>query len=416
MKLLETAHSCLSDILDKRIPFKLAIENTTKKNTLFPEDRKRLSNTVGCTLRHYYLFMNILERAGLTLEPSQRNAMFLYLANRLFLDNVSSSEFKTFLKDQNIRDTDIKKINSLSLDKDSLIPTEYAKDSIEFLNLRYNTPKWVLRIWMKHFKGYSYKIVKANNKPGNHFALVHTPLTTKEKLLSEYREIEDSEFEHLVVYKGNVPPSKHSLFKSTQLILCSPAEDYVLSKLDLDIYRDVVIYAEYKNKLHLQLMSYISANMKLYYIAGDSEPYYQMKKDIDTFKLFKTQLFEAKSSSIITCLPHKVPTLFLLPKNTNFAEFRNTPDYFNRVEQSSLDGMLANQTASLEEASKFIEDNGHLVYMVPTMNKKETVNIILDFLAHHHEFTLVEQRQFLPFDKYDSTFYFAILRKEPEND
>ena len=50
------------------------------------------------------------------------------------------------------------------------------------------------------------------------------------------------------------------------------------------------------------------------------------------------------------------------------------------------------------------------------MNKKETVQIIDDFLKEKKEFKLLEQKQFLPFDKYDSTFFVAILRKEGSND
>ena len=49
--------------------------------------------------------------------------------------------------------------------------------------------------------------------------------------------------------------------------------------------------------------------------------------------------------------------------------------------------------------------------MVSTMNKKETVSIISKFLENHAEYQLEEHKQFLPFDKYDSVFYFAILRK-----
>ena len=104
------------------------------------------------------------------------------------------------------------------------------------------------------------------------------------------------------------------------------------------------------------------------------------------------------------------------PANSNFDEFRKSPDYFNRVKQEKLDEYIANQKKSLDDASEFIEDNGLLIYAVTTMNKKESVQVIEDFLASHKDFELMEQKQFLPFDKFDSTFYYAILRKGQSND
>ena len=115
-------------------------------------------------------------------------------------------------------------------------------------------------------------------------------------------------------------------------------------------------------------------------------------------------------------LQDKVSNFFVAPKNTEFAEFRKSPDYFNRVDANALDGYLSNQLDSLISASDFVEDGGNLIYMVPTMNKKETVQIIDDFLKEKTDYKLVEARQFLPFDKYDSTLFIAILRKEGSND
>ena len=105
-----------------------------------------------------------------------------------------------------------------------------------------------------------------------------------------------------------------------------------------------------------------------------------------------------------------------MPANTNFDELRRSPDYFNRIKQDALDGFIANQKLALHDASEFVEDGGELVYVVTTMNKKETVQIADDFIKNHPDFTLVEQKQFLPFDKYDSTYYFAIFRKGTAND
>ena len=58
--------------------------------------------------------------------------------------------------------------------------------------------------------------------------------------------------------------------------------------------------------------------------------------------------------------------------------------------------MIANQKEALNDASEFIEEGGNLIYMIPTMNKKESLQIMTAFLEAHPDFALVEQKQFLP--------------------
>lgn len=414
MKLFEQAHSCLMEILYKKVPFKLAVENTCNKNNIFRDDRKNLTNIVGCSLRHYYVFDNIICQVSKDFNDAQKAALYLYLSNNLFVPVLSAEDVKTLLEKLEIKETDINKIQELSKDKTKLIPENIDNDSIEYLHYRFNIPTWVLKMWMKHFKGYTYKIVKSINRPSNHYAIINHSLFKEE--VNKYQELQATQFDSLYLYNGNVAPKRHSLFKSGKLVTISPAEYYLLNKLDLDVIRKIAFYSETFNELHLQLMALLSPNYHMDIIAGSAEAYYQTKKDLETYHLNGVNLYDTGHSSIITCLSDKVSNFFVAPKNTEFAEFRKSPDYFNRIDASVLDGYISNQLASLISASDFVEDGGNLIYLVPTMNKKETVQIIDNFLKEKKGFALVEQKQFLPFDKYDSTLFIAILRKEGSND
>ena len=404
------------DILFEKHPFKLAVENTCTKTTTQSEDRKKLTNIVGCSLRHFYVFENLISRVGDSFNNEQIVALLLYLSNRLFTPLFSSEDINGLLDKYTINAGVIEQLDAISVDKTKLIPDTFSNESIEYLHYRFNVPLWVLKMWMSHFKGYTYKIVKSINRPINHFAFASKGVEDIEKLLGQYREIEKTETEGLYKYNGNIPPVRHSLFKNGSLISITPAEYYLLSKLDLDVLRKVAVYSEINSKIHSQLIGLVSKKMRIDYIAGTAEAYYPTKKDVELRNLVNTNVYEAGHSSIITCLSEKVHTMFVLPKNTNFAELRKAPDYFNRLDQSALDGYLVNQLEALNNASSFIENNGNLIYMVPTMDKKETIQIVEKFLKQHPEFVLVEQKQFLPFDKYDSTLYFAILRNEGLND
>ena len=415
MKLIEVSHSCLMDILYKEIPFKLAIENTCNKNTVFREDRKNLTNLVGCSLRHFYIFDNIVSRLGKTFSDEQKTALYLYLSNHLFVPIISNKDMDAFLKQFEIAQEDINKINELTVEKSKLIPDNVSNDSVEYLHYRFNVPKWVLKMWMKHFKGYTYKIVKSINRPANHY-LIKNNYKMSNQELEMHKDIVPSAAEGLYNYQGNVGPLRHTLIKSGKMVLITPAEYYLYSKLDLDVLRKIALYSEVQNNLPYHLEAMLSNQYSMDIIAGTPEAYYPVKKELETRNLNKVNLYQTGHTSIITCLSEKVHTFFVMPANTNFDELRRSPDYFNRIKQDALDGFIANQKLALHDASEFVEDGGELVYVVTTMNKKETVQIADDFIKNHPDFTLVEQKQFLPFDKYDSTYYFAIFRKGTAND
>ena len=416
MKLFEVSHSCLMEILYKKTPFKLAVENTCAKHTVFREDRKNLTNILGCSLRHYYIFEHLISRLEKEFNEEQQTALILYLSNQLFVPVLSAKEVESLLDKLSIDKKTVKALDELSKDKTKLIPEEFSNESIEYLHYRFNVPVWVLKMWMKHFKGYTYKIVKSINRPSNHYAIMTKVVSDKETLLKEHPEIKPTLIEGLYLFDGKVSPKRHSLFKEEKLVEISPAEYYLLSKLDLDVLRGIAAYTEVQNDLHLHLMGLLSKQYKMELIAGSPEALYDTKKDLESHGLNGVNLYEANHSSIITCLSEKVHTFFVMPKNANFAEFRKSPDYFNRVEQSSLDSYITNQKAALLNASDFVEENGNLIYTVSTMNKKETVQIVDDFLKERKDYALVEQKQFLPFDKYDSTLFIAIFRREGSND
>ena len=415
MNLVELSHSCLGEIINKEIPFKLAIENICNKYSIIREDRKNLTNIIGCSLRHFYIFNNIITRSELNFSDEQKNAIYIYLSNRLFVPLIANKDMDAFLEKQGLSKEDINKINELSKEKSRLIPDSVPNDSIEYLHYRFNIPSWVLKMWMKHFKGYTYKIVKSINVPANHYVLRNSLLLSDAELAKQ-ADFVPTEVEGLYRYQGKVGPMRHPLIRNGKMVLITPAEYYLYSKLDLDILRKIALYSEVQNNVPLHLEALLSKKYNMDIIAGTSEAYYQTKKDIENRALNKVNLYQTGHSSIITCLSEKVHTFFVLPANTNFAELRKAPDYFNRIKQDQLDEQLANQKLALHDASEFIEEGGQLIYAVSTMDKKETLQITDDFLKNHPDFTLVEHKQFLPFDKYDSTYYFAIFRKEVKDD
>ena len=82
--------------------------------------------------------------------------------------------------------------------------------------------------------------------------------------------------------------------------------------------------------------------------------------------------------------------------------------------EAGLDEIIAEEAGTLENASQLVELDGTLVYMIPTISKKESSTLIGNFLYKHPEFELVEEKQFFPFEAFDSCLYYARLKKVSE--
>ena len=85
MKLLPLAEEVLINVLDKNVPFSLALKNCFKYKTVEKFERNIISSITGCALRHYIVFdYHIKENIG-NVNLEQRISIMLALADQLFI-------------------------------------------------------------------------------------------------------------------------------------------------------------------------------------------------------------------------------------------------------------------------------------------------------------------------------------------
>ena len=66
----------------------------------------------------------------------------------------------------------------------------------------------------------------------------------------------------------------------------------------------------------------------------------------------------------------------------------------------------------MEGASKFVEVDGKLIYIIYTISMKEGSQTIASFLQAHPEFSLVEEKQHFPYEPHATAAYVAVLTKK----
>ena len=411
MDQFQISKNMLLKIVNGDMTFAVALKNTFRKKDADPIIRSNVHALVGCELRHQLMFDNLLSRFFEDVDFEKTINLRFALSNKLYLRRFSTDELLTLAK----KDLPADKIDALINYIDStneIIPSSLDKASPEFLELRYNTPAWVVRMWQKQYgKGVVFKTLKANYRPSVQCIRVNTRELSTDEFVAKHPDFSKSPIPDMLVYQGRGKPQNIDEFKSGKLFQMRMATKFVLDELDLDPLKGIAVYTEVPNNIYLDLITRFGKDVSLDLVINHQGCYYETRRNIQEKGFTHIYTYESAYSGLITCLSKKVHTLICMPKSTTFDFLRSTPDYFLRVKQEQLDEIIATELASLEECANFVEEGGELVYMIPTLSRKESNNLVANFLVKHKDFQLVEERQFFPFEIYDSCLYFARLKK-----
>ena len=417
MNIFELSKSILVKVVCEDYPFALALKNAFKKNELDSVGKSNVSALIGCELRHHYIFDNLITRFFAEVEFEKTVYLRFALANGLFLKRFPEPEIIA-LAEKDLPKEKIYELYNFVKSTNEIIPNELDKISPEYLSLRYNTPSWVIRMWQKQFgKGITYKVLKVNYRPSVSSFRIDENRINVDEFIAKHPDFSKAPVNNMVIYQGRGSARSLPEFNDYRIYFMKMATKIVLDSLDLDPIKGIAIYTEVPNNIYLDLLTRFKNDAKADIVVNNTSCYFETKKTLENIDSPYIYLYEAEYTSLLTCLSRKTHTFICLPKSTTFDLLRSTPDYFLRIKQEKLDELIANQMATLEECSKFVEEGGELVYMIPTLSRKESNNVIAKFLVEHKDFVLVEERQFFPFDEYDSVLYSARLKKvEKSND
>ncbi len=410
----------INKIVKENVGFTMAITEASRKNKYDANDRRVLSSVVGCALRHY-LVLNARYESICNGNKEHATAFALAVSNLLFSKVVEYNDTINFLKettsDQELVNREIELIDKF-LNGEALIPSELDPNCLEFLSFRYNTPLWIVKMWRKH---YGYKVLRklliAHSKHFSNYARLNKEYIDEERFLNENKNFTKYEsFPNFYHFDERNGIKKTNAFLAKQIYVYSIPFDEIIEKSEADSFRGIAVYSDNPNAFLCGLAANLTSYVELDYLIGQQQTYFEVKNQKIHYNLKNVHLYEGQPSSLITCISKKVHSFYVLPISSNFFLLRNTPDYFIHFNQNSLDEILLKQSDALEEASKFIEDDGFLTYVVPTLSEKETHGIINKFLENHKDFVLIEDKIIFPFSEYDTTEYYAILKKVVSND
>ena len=413
------ARDILNRIVNENTPFSLALKQAFKKNEVSKEDKANISAMVGCVLRHYLVLSNIISKQYPELESLGAIALMIAFSNALFIKKLDqeecNKEAQQYLKDEDVKAKDF--IEPF-LEEKKLVPENIEVGSFEFLSYRYNTPTDIIKMWNKQFGHISCgKVLKANSKPAPVVVRIDNKKIEDEDFFNKYPEFERIEgVNGVALFKGEGKFKNSEVNEKELAVPYALAFKEMLDEGDIDMLRGLAVYSEYPNDLLIDLVSRKEAITGVEFIAGNLSAATSTKNFIQKNQIKGINVYEASASAIITCLSKPVHTFVVMPDSSRLNLLQLLPDYFIRFNFEKLDELIANQKLALKEAAAQVEEDGYLLYLVDTLSKKETINIINEFLANNENFTLVRDKIYFPYKKYGGSYYFAALKKAKKND
>ena len=409
MHKFEIAIEILDTILDKQIPFNLATKNVLDKYSIPLDERTNVVGLVGCELRHHLLFDTLVKEELVFEEGVTSSAVLLLLANHHFYNKFDEQE--TLALTAKASKLDVKALQQFldnHQDKNELIPAKYQKGSFEYLSLRYNTPVWLVKMLNKHYgRGLAFKILQINTRP--------VVQSYKLNGIEQGRVLLNPNFgvapvEDMVLYIGKGSAKNTDFYKNREIIPEKMAFKTTLDNVNVKPLSSIAFYSGYSNTAYIDL-ALRAEGSHIDLIAPDITLTTEIKRHASIYGLKNVSIYEEKAANLLACISNKVDYFFMLARNSNFELLRTNADYFLRFSRDELDSIMNEQRYSLEEAASLINDGGELIYMIPTLNKKESKQIVNEFLLIHRDFSLIEEKQHFPFEELNSTLYVARMVK-----
>jgi 16S rRNA C967 or C1407 C5-methylase (RsmB/RsmF family) len=346
-------------------------------------------------------------------------ALMIAFSNALFIKKLDqedcNKEAQQYLKDEDVKVQDF--IEPYLAEK-KLVPENIEVGSFEFLSYRYNTPVDIIKMWSKQFGHIAVsKALKANSKPAPVVLRIDNKKIEDEDFFNKYPEFERIEgVNGMALFKGEGKFKNHEVSEKALATPYALAFKEMLDEGDVDLLRGLAIYTEYPNDLLIDLLSRKENISGVEFIAGNLATASNARNFLNKNQVRGVNVYEAQASAIITCLSKPVHTFVVMPDSSRFNLLQLLPDYFLRFDFNKLDELIANQKLALKEAAEQVEEDGYLLYLVDTLSKKESINIINEFLANNENFTLVRDKLYFPYKKYGGSYYFAALKKAKKND
>lgn len=390
---------------------------------VFPKERKIFQSSnlsvalAKQTIKHYYLYENIINELKIELEPKQKCLVYVVLTNIFYSKLLNNNSSISFLEGEIPQEQFIKLLPILKRKEPLEDLISFEKDSNFYYATKYNVPIWLVHMWRKHYgDDLTKEFLEASNSHELQSYVVNNLKTSIDRLLLKYPDF-SSPFEDVLIYKGNkryqlTPEFKNDEyidvkigFKSLIDTCYNPYEEMLIySGYDDDFVKTAIIKSLKKQSINVAVPNFNARAELMRFIRVN---------DVHNVNLFGAEDIYGMKAGV----SYKQDIVIVFPKCTRFDIVSKYPDFLLHIDRDQLDGIIEGEKKALELCYDYVNEDGILLYVVNTLNKKESTLIIKEFLESHPDFILDREEQLIPSHPFETTMYYAFMhRKASDND
>lgn len=302
-------------------------------------------------------------------------------------------------------------LRSYIRDKYSVKLPDRSVDEIKYLAIKYSCAEWIVELWMEQYDAETAEELLKNSHGNPGLCIrVNTLKTGKEDLA---RRLTDKNFE---VKESQISDSALLIIKGNGILEDQLYKNGLFSVQDESSMKTVEILNPQPGETIVDVCA-APGGKTLAAAERMSNRGHIIARDIYLRKLnIINKEAERLGISIINTCPwdatkvdsellEKADRVIVDAPCSGLGVIRRKPEIKYKKKLNEFDSLPIKQLEILTVASKYVKRGGVLQYSTCTINKQENQRVVKEFLRKHKNFSIVEERQFMPHIDFTDGFY-----------
>lgn len=412
MTLLKDSYEIVSYMLVKKETFSHALNSFLLTNVRTGSEIKDIKKAYLIFFKHYYFYKKLTKELLSKVTPSlvaYIGISFLSVKYYKYVDiNDVIAFLKTALKNNKEKYTEEIENNLIKYKNGEDYTFKLLKKgSVEHISIMFNLPEWFIQMILNQQDSSIAKEVFGSfkGKINEHYI---------QSKLEDLENVNASDIDKLKKNNDDLfLETDDELLKKGILVKTHDFYEYIFKNDLKQINKYVALYqSEKSNFFYRFLNEYLYKNnvLNLAFESFFENP--DPIKKVTPKQIKDVFVYESTVGQLIARLNFKQDLIFYVPKSTNFEKFYYCAEYPVNFNQNDIDKLIKEQKEGVKEISSYVAENGVLVYAVETIDKKETSNVINEFLETNDDFELVTSEFVMPTSDKKVFGYYAILKRK----
>lgn len=415
MNILEYTYSLLKKLKNKEVTFSNLMNKQISSEEIDSVYVVPVKDSLKAIVNRYYFLSWEIKHylKGVALDEDSLDYLIVCLAFLRYARNIDQIDLLGMLNSSiSSKNLDLDLIDKMMIDlkKDvTSLPDCFNENFSKKISLNYSYPEWLVSMIRKHFgTRNAYKSISSSRKS--------TPLSlcANELLIEELNNdsfLKTPTTDYSYFYVGKKKLYEEELFIKHKVFLLDQSEQKILEELRFLQGEKVLLLGDFDPNFVSGVCIKICDLGKVRAACSTYPLTLDMKKSTSRFHFKSLEVFESTLPLLCTHVVNDNDRVIVYPENSELGLVRKKPEVLLSLKREDFDYYLEKQLEILNEACKYVKNDGELDYIVPTINKKETFVLIREFLKQHSEFGMIDENMIFPFDYKGEGIYYARIRR-----